>query len=103
VAGASYVAIAITFGISTGIIGKLKGSSFWIWFLIGLVVPGIGLLVVLLYRWDTKERRRQCPNSGRVVKRHDALCTRCGCELEFPDVAIESEADAFARKASVNR
>jgi hypothetical protein len=27
-----------------------------------------------------------------VVKLHDALCLSCGTELEFPDVAIASEA-----------
>ena len=31
------------------------------------------------------------PGCGRVVKLHDAVCTRCGAELEFPDVAIASE------------
>jgi hypothetical protein len=31
------------------------------------------------------------------VKLHDALCTRCGTELEFPDVAIEPESAAAAR------
>jgi hypothetical protein len=28
------------------------------------------------------------------VKIHDALCTRCGTELEYPDVVIEPEATA---------
>jgi hypothetical protein len=27
---------------------------------------------------------------------HDALCTRCGAELDFPEVAIESVADRAA-------
>ena len=29
---------------------------------------------------------RPCPRCGKVVKVHDALCTRCGQELEFPEV-----------------
>ena len=36
--------------------------------------------------------------SGKVVKLHDALCTRCGTELDFPDVAIASEADSARRR-----
>ena len=28
---------------------------------------------------------------------YDALCTRCGTELDFPEVAIESSADAARR------
>jgi hypothetical protein len=34
------------------------------------------------------------------VKLHDALCTRCGTELEFPDVAVVSEASARRRRAA---
>jgi len=69
----------------------LKGSSFLMWFLISACVPFLGLLAAVCYRWDNRELRRQCPDCGRVVKLHDAVCTRCGAELEFPDVAIASE------------
>jgi hypothetical protein len=34
-----------------------------------------------------------------VVKLHDAICTRCGTELEFPDTAIASE-DAMRRRVA---
>ena len=33
----AYLVIAFTFGLATGIVGRAKGSSFWIWFLIGAV------------------------------------------------------------------
>jgi hypothetical protein len=33
-----------------------------------------------------------------VVKLHDALCTRCGTELEWPEVAIVPESAAAARR-----
>jgi hypothetical protein len=29
---------------------------------------------------------------------HDAICVGCGEELDFPDRAIESKADALARR-----
>ncbi len=31
------------------------------------------------------------PGLRPVLKLHDALCMRCGTELEYPDVAIASE------------
>ena len=71
-------------GLSAAIIGKIKGSSFFVWFLIGAILPGIGLLAALLYRFERDEPRRACPGCGRVVPIHDALCTRCGTELDFP-------------------
>lgn len=96
----AYVFIALCFAFAGGIVGRIKGSSFFIWFLISGIVPVIGLAAALLYRWDRNELRRECPGCGRVVKLHDALCTRCGTELEFPDVAIASEADAAERRAA---
>ena len=46
------------------------------------------------FRCGWEELRRVCPGCGRVVKLHDALCMRCGTELEYPDVAVASEAAA---------
>jgi hypothetical protein len=92
-----YLVIAFSFALAGGLVGKIKGSSFFIWFLISGVLPVIGLLAALLYRSDRDELRRQCPGCGRVVKLHDALCTRCGTELDFPEVAIEPESAAYGR------
>ena len=86
-----YVVIAICFGLSGGIVGKIKGSSFVLWFLISALVPFFGLLAAIAYRYDSDELRRECPTCGRVTKIYDAICTRCGTELEFPDVAIAPE------------
>jgi hypothetical protein len=88
----AYVAIVLALGLAGGVVGKLKGSSFFLWFLISALLPVFGLLAALAYRFDSHELRRQCPACGRVVKLHDALCTRCGTELDFPDVAIAPEA-----------
>jgi hypothetical protein len=89
-----YLVICLSFGISGGLVGKIKGSSFFLWFLISAILPVIGLIAVLLYRSDRDELRRQCPGCGKVVKLHDALCTRCGSELEFPEVVIAPESAA---------
>jgi hypothetical protein len=92
-----YPAIAIWFGIATGLIGRTRGSSFFIWFIIGAVVPVIGLFVALAYRNDRDELRRQCPHCGKVVMLHDAMCMRCGTDLEFPEIAVEPESAAARR------
>lgn len=84
--------ILLFFGLAGGIVGRIKGSSFVVWFLISALVPFFGLLAAIFYRWENQELRRQCPSCGRVVKLHDATCMACGAELEFPDVAIASEA-----------
>jgi hypothetical protein len=93
----AYLVLAFSFALAGGIVGKVKGSSFFIWFVISGVLPVIGLVAALLYRSDRDELRRQCPRCGKIVKLHDALCTRCGTELEFPDVAIEPESAAYGR------
>ena len=97
IGGGAYIVIALSFALAGGIVGKLKGSSFWLWFAISGLLPIFGLLAALAYRFDSNELRRQCPNCGRVTKLHDALCTRCGAELEFPDVAIAPESVARNR------
>jgi ribosomal protein S27AE len=83
----AYVVIALFFGLAGGLVGRLKGSSFLLWFLISAVVPVFGLAAALLYRYDSDEPERPCPRCGKVVKLHDAICTRCGQELEFPEPA----------------
>ena len=96
----AYVVIALGFALAGGIVGRLKGSSFFLWFLISGVLPFLGLAAALLYRWDRNEPRRQCPQCGRVVMLHDAVCTRCGAELEFPDVVLAQESAAPRPRAS---
>jgi hypothetical protein len=91
VAGGAYLVIALSFGLAGGIIGKIKGSSFFIWFVVAAVVPVVGLVTAIAYRSERDELRRRCPGCGRVCKLHDALCVRCGTELEFPEQALASE------------
>jgi len=90
--GLGLLVILFFFGLAGGIVGRIKGSSFFVWFLVSAAIPFIGLFAAVCYRWDNRELRRQCPGCGRVVMLHDALCIKCGTELEFPDVAIASGA-----------
>lgn len=80
-----YLVIAFFFALAGGVIGRIKGSSFLLWFLISGLFPVIGLAAAVLYRYDSDEPRRPCPRCGNLCMLHDALCTRCGAELEFPD------------------
>jgi hypothetical protein len=89
--GLGLLVILFFFGLAGGAVGRIKGSSFTIWFLVSFCVPFIGLLAAVCYRWDRDELRRQCPRCRKVIKLHDAVCVRCGEELVFPAVAIASE------------
>jgi hypothetical protein len=92
VAGLGLLVIMFCFGVAGGIVGRIKGSSFVLWFLISGLIPFIGLLTAICYRFENQELRRQCPGCGRVLKLHDTVCLHCGTELDFPEVAIAPEA-----------
>ena len=86
-----FVFIALVFGIATAAIGRLKGGSIFIWFLVGVALPGIGILAALLMRDQRREPRRNCPECGAVVALSDQVCTRCGRDLDFPEPEPEAE------------
>lgn len=79
--------ILASFGLATAIIGRAKGSSFWIWFLVGFFLPLIGLIAAILYRVEHDEPDRRCPRCGKVQKVHVQVCSRCGEDLLLPDPA----------------
>jgi hypothetical protein len=86
-----YLILCVWFGIAGAVVARIKGASMFLGFLISAILPLFGLIALVLYRSDREELRRQCPGCGKIVPLHDALCTRCGTELEFPEVAIEPE------------
>jgi hypothetical protein len=94
----AYLIICLFFGLAGGIVGRIKGSSFVLWFLISGLIPVLGLLAAVLYRVESNEVRRQCPRCGKIVKLYDQVCMRCGEDMEFPDQAIEPESAAIARR-----
>ncbi len=82
-----YLVIAFFFGLATGFVAKGKGSSFWIWFVIGAVIPLLGLVAAILYRVEKNEPERQCPNCHKELKLYVQVCPRCGTDLYLPDPA----------------
>ena len=92
----AYLIICLFFGLAGGYIGRVKGSSFVLWFVIAAAVPVLGLLAAVLYRYESDEVRRQCPRCGKVVKLYDQVCMGCGLDLDFPETAIVPESQAAA-------
>ena len=91
-----YLIICLSFALAGGWVGKAKGSSFVLWFLISGLIPVLGLLAAVLYRFESDEVRRQCPNCGKVIKLYDQVCMRCGEDLDFPETAIVPESVGHA-------
>lgn len=94
-----YVVIAFFFGLAGGVVGRIKGSSFLLWFVISAILPFVGLLAAVFMRMESDEPRRMCPGCGKVLKAYEALCLRCGTELSYPseDELLPSEAAVAQR------
>jgi peptidoglycan/LPS O-acetylase OafA/YrhL len=93
-----YLIICFFFGLAGGFVGRAKGSSFVLWFAISAIVPVLGLLAAVLYRYESDEVRRQCARCRKVIKLHDQVCMRCGEDLDFPETAIVPESATAARR-----
>jgi hypothetical protein len=92
----AYVVICFFLGLAGGIVGRVKGSSFVLWFLIAAFAPIVGLIAALLYRPESNEPRRRCPRCGRVLKLYDQLCMGCGLDLDFPEATLPAESQVAA-------
>jgi hypothetical protein len=80
-----YVVFFFFCGLSAGIIGRIKGSSFFIWFLAGFCLPLMGTILALLWRWEKDEPMRRCDECGAIVPVHDQVCMSCGRDLDYPE------------------
>ena len=80
-----FLVVLFFFGLATGIVGRIKGSSFLVWFLIGFCLPIVGLIAAILYRWERTEPRRRCPRCGSVRPIADQVCTVCGEDMDWPE------------------
>jgi hypothetical protein len=86
--GGAFIPVVVSSGLAAAVIGKIKGSSFFLWFAVGLVLPFLGILAALLWRWDRYEPKRRCEECGNVVALHDQVCMRCGRDLEWPEETL---------------
>ena len=55
----AYLVICACFGLATGAVGRAKGMSFFIWFVIGAVLPLLGLIAAILSRREQREPERR--------------------------------------------
>lgn len=92
----SLLAAGLILGVITGIIGRWKGSSFFIWFLAGTILPGIALAGVLLMRTTKLDPRRECPNCHAVLPITAQVCLRCGEDLEYPEELVAPKGYTYA-------
>jgi hypothetical protein len=76
-----FVVLLFFCGLSAGVIGKIKGASFLIWFAVGFFLPLIGTVAAVLSRNERDEPLRECPECGAVLKAYDQVCMRCGRDL----------------------
>ena len=83
--------ILFFFGLSAGAIAKIKGSSFFVWFLAGFVLPGLGTIAALLYRWERDEARRPCEQCGTELAHYVQVCPGCGYDQRFPELDEPAE------------
>jgi hypothetical protein len=88
----AYVVICVFCGLSAGAIGRWKGSSFILWFLIGGALPILGTAAALLWRYEGEEAYRECDECGATLPLYQQVCNRCGADQEWPDHLLKLEA-----------
>jgi hypothetical protein len=81
----TWLVLMFFFGLATAVVGKIKGSSFFIWFLIGAALPPFGLIASLFYRFERDEPRRECDECGHVMPITNQVCRRCGADQSLPE------------------
>lgn len=81
-----WIVIFLLSGLATGWIARKKGSSFFMWFVIGCVAPFISQAAVILYRREHSEPERPCPRCGYIQKLYVQVCTKCGEDMYLPEL-----------------
>lgn len=86
--------ILFFFGLSAGAVAKIKGGSFFLWFLIGFVLPFFGTIAALVSRNERSTPLRACSECGNVIPIHDQVCSSCGADLGFPEPEEDDDDEA---------
>jgi Zn ribbon nucleic-acid-binding protein len=85
-----YLVICFFCGLSAGLIGRWKGSSFLLWFIIGGVLPVVGTIAALAWRFEDEEVYRECDECGFVIPLYQQVCNRCGADQEWPEEVLSA-------------
>lgn len=86
----AYLVICFFCGLSAGFIGWWKRSSFFLWFLIGAVLPILGTIAALLWRHEDDELYRECDECGQVLPVYQQVCNKCGADQEWPEHLVNA-------------
>jgi hypothetical protein len=78
-----FLVLLFFFGLAAGVVAKIKGNSFLLWFLVGFCLPGIGLIAAILYRSEVDEPHRRCPRCGSLRPITDQVCVTCGEDMDW--------------------
>lgn len=89
------ILIFVAAGVATGMVGKAKGSSFFLWLLIGTFVPFLGFIAACLQRNEDEEPERRCPRCGVTHKLYVQVCSSCGEDMYLPAVSETRPGPAF--------
>jgi Zn ribbon nucleic-acid-binding protein len=86
----AYLVICFFCGLSAAFIGRWKGSSFVLWFVIGAVLPILGTIAALAWRYEDEEVFRECDECGTTMPLYQQVCTRCGADQEWPEEVLSA-------------
>jgi len=95
----TFIVILFFFGLSAGTVAKIKGHSFFLWFLIGFCLPFLGTIAALVAPNERRAgvRMRRCTECPKVMPIYVQVCPRCGADLPYP----EPEAEPLPRQESL--
>jgi hypothetical protein len=93
----TYVLICLASGLIGAVIASRKGSSFPVWFVVSALIPVLGPIAALFYRRESETPLRHCPSCGAVLKIYDAMCMRCGSDLDYPQPGETIDPDPALR------
>jgi hypothetical protein len=93
----TYVVLCLVSGLLGAVIASRRGSSFPLWFVICAVIPVLGPVAALLYRRESETPLRRCPGCGSATRIYDAMCMRCGTDLDYPELSEVIQPDPTVR------
>jgi len=78
----AYVVVAIILGFffatATAKAARKKGANATLWFVVGLLLPGLGLIIALFLE---EQWTKECPRCVHRIDLHALVCGYCGHEF----------------------
>lgn len=93
----TYLILWIGFGIISAMIANNKGNSGCAWFIAGILLGPIGLLMAFFTSDNEKEKNlrkgntKKCPYCAEYIKQEATVCKHCGRSLGSDDSEFDIE------------